>query len=122
VNKGVSMIDIIIENSGSIKVLHLSGELVIQHADLLGSRFLESLSDADRVDIDLSAVTDVDISCLQLLCAAHKTSIKLNKLLYINGVCPDVFRQTVKNAGYFQHTGCSYDIKHTCLLTEASNG
>jgi anti-anti-sigma regulatory factor len=114
------MNDIIIEKRGDAKVLHLSGELVIQYSDCLRSGIIESLSDTDRVEIDLSAVTDVDISCLQLFCAAYKTSIQLNKLLLFDGVCSNVFKQAVKNAGYFRHTGCTGNEK--CLWSEASNG
>jgi anti-anti-sigma regulatory factor len=120
--KGDSMTDFNIENRGDAKVLHVSGELVIQHAHRLASKLVESLSDADRVEIDLSSVTNVDISCLQLFCAAHKTSMQLNKLLEFDGTCPDVFKQVVKNAGYLRHAGCVLDVDDTCLWKEVANG
>jgi ABC-type transporter Mla MlaB component len=115
------MADITIKKKKNRRVLHLSGELVVQDAERLASGLLEALGDADRVEIDLSSVTDLDISCLQLFCAAHKTSAQQNKLLRIDGVCPEAVRRLAENAG-FGHAGCSLDVGDACLWKEESRG
>jgi anti-anti-sigma regulatory factor len=119
-DNGDSMNDIIIENRGNAKVLHLSGELVIQHANRLRSGFIESLRDANRIEIDLSAATDVDISFLQLLCSAHKSAIHAGKSVALDYSRSTVVTETIQRAGYFRHTGCMGNEK--CFWSEVSHG
>ena len=116
------MTDVAIEDRGSTQILHLSGELVVRHTDRLFSGLVAALGGAERVEIDLSSVTDVDISCLQLLCAAHKTSIRQHKPLRVEGPCPDVFRRALNNAGYLRRTGCVLGTSHACLWNGVTYG
>ncbi len=109
------MADCITEDKGDIRILRLSGELTIQDADRLRSTLIEELARVDRIGIDLSSVTDVDIACLQLFCAAHKTSMDSDKLIKFEGVLPNLFKQAVKNAGYLRYTRCARDVNGECL-------
>jgi len=63
----------------TLTVLHLRGDLAAPYAQELKSALLESLREAAEIEIDLSPVTEVDPVCLQLLCAAIKAGIGMNK-------------------------------------------
>lgn len=118
------MNDIIVEKKANIGVLHLSGEFTIQDSVRLFTVLQESLEDnsLDCIEIDLSSVTNIDVSCLQLLCGAHKTSISSNKNLLVAGTISNELRQAINRAGYLRHKGCFPDNDSNCLLMEACNG
>jgi len=113
----------IIEDDKDKRILKLSGELVIQHAEKLKSLLLESLENKSSIEIDLSLVTEVDVSSMQLLCSAHKTSIFRNKSFKFVGNPSDAFKQNVLSAGFFRTKGCSLDKDNKCLwIKENYNG
>jgi len=56
------------QNSGKLKI---SGALTILHVAALKAALLEAFAQADRVDVDLAAITEVDVAGLQLLCAGQ---------------------------------------------------
>lgn len=108
------MIDFVREEKEGSVVLNLSGDLLIQHSTELSSALLDALGDADVVEIDVSSAAQVDISCLQLLCASHKMAMKRNKAVRI-GKWSDAFMQAAKEACFLRHIGCVLDTKKECL-------
>jgi ABC-type transporter Mla MlaB component len=109
--------DIIVENKGSAVVLRASGELVIDQAARLASGLVEALGDSGNIGIDLSSVTKIDVACLQLLCAAHKSSVRQKKVLRFDGICPDTVTHVAKDAGFGRVCGLRAD--DACLWGEA---
>jgi anti-anti-sigma regulatory factor len=112
------MTDCRVETKDRDTILRLSGELLIDYAAQLRSILIDSLREADRVEIDLSSVTAVDISCLQLFCAAHKTSVRMNRSLRFLGVRSVVLRQTARQAGWLRSSGCVPDKSTKCVWRE----
>lgn len=109
-----------LEQSGAMGILTIDGELTVQYAHELKSALLKSLDNVDHLVLNLAKVTSIDLSCLQLLCSAHRTSGKLNKQLSLIGDRPEALQQAAKNAGYLRHVGCSYDAHKDCLWKERS--
>jgi anti-anti-sigma regulatory factor len=103
------------EQSGSSGVLTFSGELTIEHVGEMRTAFIQALTDVDRVEIDFSGVTEVDLFCLQLLCSVHRTSLRLNKRVNFIGSRPAKFRETIETAGFSRVTGCGLDCEHSCF-------
>ena len=112
------MIDFKIEESDNKKTLIINGELTIHNAAAVQGVLIRSLESQDDLTISLEAVSDVDLSFLQLLCSAYKTSKELNTHMTMAGNCPEVFKDTSRNAGYLQKSGCRFDCKKSCLETE----
>lgn len=81
--------DLAIENVASLKVL-----------------LVASLKEKDRLIIDPSGITAVDVAGLQLLCSAHRSTLLTNKEFDLAGNIPEVFRQAVKDSGYARNEGC----------------
>ncbi len=103
------------ERSGSKGVLTFDGQLTLKYAGEIRAAFVKALIDADQVAIDLGNATEADLSCLQLLCSAHRTSLKLNKRLNFVGSLPKHFREAAEAAGYSRSSGCTKDCEQSCL-------
>lgn len=103
------------EQSGSTGVLTFSGELIVEHVGEMRTALIQALTDVDRVEIDFSGVTEVDLFCLQLLCSVHRTSLRLNKRVNFIGSRPAKFREMIETAGFSRVTGCGLDREHSCF-------
>ena len=103
------------ETPGNTDILALNGELTIARAVELKAMLTASLKRAENVHIQLEAVTAVDLSCLQLLCSAHRTALDLNKKLTLNCQESEVFMQVAEYSGYLRHKGCMPNTFECCL-------
>jgi anti-anti-sigma factor len=99
---------------GEREVLVIAGELNIEHAQALKETLLQSLAGTGPLLLNLENVTAIDLSCLQLLCAAHRSWLAANRELAIAS-CSGVFSQTARDAGYSREMGCSIDANRSCL-------
>ena len=112
------MIDIKAEESDKNTTLTIGGELTVQNASALQGIFIRSLESSSNLTINLEGVTDIDLSFLQLLCSAHRTSTDLKKNLTLSGACSEVFRDVVRSAGFLRRTGCANDRNKKCIWAE----
>ncbi len=109
------MMDLKIEQEGSMKTLIVSGDMTVQNVKELKGVLIESLDDTDHIVMDLNGVVEVDLSCLQLLCSAHKTLAEMNKKITLGNNCTEQIRETVKSAGFLKHMGCGSECDENCL-------
>ncbi len=112
------MFDFKSERTEDKTILTINGELTIQNAAALQGALIESLEGTEHLVLNFENVTEVDISCLQLLCSAHSTIIKLNRSFTINSSCPEAFKKAAVDSGYLQHETCATDCDKNCLRTE----
>lgn len=103
--------------SGSTGVLLLEAELTVPHAADLRTALIKALLDADAISIAMKNVKDIDLSCLQLLCSAHRSAVRLKKRVAFTGPLPKIFKNLVDAAGFARATGCKLDCEKTCLWT-----
>lgn len=82
------------------------GSLTVQQAAEFKDTLTKALHEVDRLEINLNQVTEVDLTCLQLLCSAHKTCLKENKTLKISHQQTEALQKAVTDAGYERHRGC----------------
>lgn len=95
--------------------LMLQGELTIQHVASLKEVLLAALHKVKDLSIALEGVTDIDLSCLQVLCSAHRTAIAAQKSISVTGTWPEGFRSVVGRAGYSGGRGCGFSASAPCL-------
>jgi|SRR5208283_3638110 len=112
------MIDVNAEYSGDSCILTLGGELTVEHAVAIKKALITALDNADRLVVDLGNVEEVDLTCLQLLCSAHRMSVRLNKRLMLSGNRSAAFRHLFYTAGFQRHTGCLLDTQESCIWKE----
>lgn len=91
------------------------GELTIMKAADFKDALVKSLDKADEVEINLEEVTSIDVSCLQLMCSAHRTASKQKKTLGVKDPTLPVFRKVRKDAGFIFAKSCRFVSTDDCL-------
>jgi anti-anti-sigma factor len=109
------MMDFKVKDSGEVGILTLAGELTIERAVELKEALSKSLDEVSQLVLNLEKTAKVDLSALQLLCSAHRTSIRLNKHLSLAGNLSEPFERTVEEAGFFRRKGCGLSPDKGCL-------
>jgi len=82
------------------------GPFTVQQAADFKDTLTKALSEVERLEINFYTVTEVDLACLQLLCSAHKTCVKANKMMSITGRQSEALKKAIKDAGYKRRKGC----------------
>ncbi len=103
------------QQSGKRGTITLDGELTVHRAEELRMLLIRAIIDADRVHVEFGPVTDADLSCLQLLCSAHRSAGRMQKDVSLSSAWPEPFKRVVDEAGYGRLSGCRLDVNHTCL-------
>jgi len=94
------------EGQGTRDVLTIEGAMTVQRAAELKALLVDALAKTDRIAIDLSRVTEVDLCGLQLLCSAQRTASRSRQRLALAGPAPDAFRRAADETGGCVRTGC----------------
>ena len=102
-------------NTGDKGVITLDGDLTISNAEELRKVLMKSLLEAEDVSIEMENLQNMDLSCLQLLCSAHRSAVRFKKRLCIRGVRPGTFNDLVAAAGFARSSGCRLDTDKSCL-------
>lgn len=115
------MITFRVEDPGNIGVLVVEGEVGMENAEELKSNLICALHSVEKVFVNVENVSEVDESCLELLCSAHRTSLRLQKTFAFNGAVPEQLRRIITDAGFKRNLGCLPDVCKTCLWAERGN-
>ncbi|MFP5212829.1 MAG: lipid asymmetry maintenance protein MlaB [Acidobacteriota bacterium] len=107
-----------LKQTGETVVLRLEGDCTVEHARALHSALADGLIRGERVVLNLEGVTAVDVSCLQLICSAHRTAIASEKQLSFDEVRPEIFMKTAREAGFCRAVGCLGNPGGECLWRE----
>jgi len=110
------VIDIKLSELEGVGVVALGGELTIAHAQELWTSLKEAVDGYGSVVVQLGDIVDVDLSCLQLLCSAHKSAMKQKKTLAFGEHVPAMFNQVFADTGFIRDTGCSLDSGATSMM------
>jgi len=102
------------QQTGDAGALILSGEMTVRQVSELRTVLAQSLASVNRLALRLEDVGDMDLSFLQLLCSAHKTSALLMKELTLVAPAPS-FTRAVREAGYVSHSRCTQGIAEGCF-------
>jgi anti-anti-sigma regulatory factor len=110
------------KQSGNSGVLTLEGELTLPHAEELRKALLSAILAAADVSIGFGSVQEVDVSCLQLVCSAHRSAFRLKKRVSLGGSLPPVVKEAAEAAGYARLKGCKRDCDKSCIWMAAGLG
>ena len=106
------------EDRDQAGILRISGTLCIQDAGEFRTALVHAFDKAKAVEVDASSVTEADVSCLQLLCSAHRTSKQMNKFSGLSENASASFKKSVRQAGYARPSGCLLDTDKQCVWKE----
>lgn len=97
-------------------MLTISGECTIEWAKDLANSFLQALNSTDRLVVNFEGVEAVDLSCLQILCSAHRSAVKAGKTIMFHPARPDVLFRAARDAGYVRTSACQKNPGGKCLM------
>lgn len=97
-------------DSPARRLLSLSGELSVQTAGDLRLSFMEALDHAESVSLHLGEVMGIDISCMQIFCAATRSASLRGVTLTIAAGFPASAARQVEEAGFNRSSGCRCPI------------
>jgi anti-anti-sigma regulatory factor len=109
-----------LKQTGSTRIILLEGDLNLTQAPAIRTAFLKALVEADDVAIRFGNVRDLDLSCLQLLCSAHRSAVRLKKQVRFEGSVPKLLKDAADAAGYSHLKGCKLDTGKSCLWIAAA--
>ncbi len=93
----------------------LEGNIDLSRADELRSLLVKALINSDRVTLLADNVSGFGVPALQLLCSAHRTALRLHKVLTFRADLSGVVRQAAHDAGFSRPHGCRFDTQGSCL-------
>lgn len=107
--------------TGKEGFLSLKGDLTMEYACDIQKILLEAIDAVDSLHIGIDTARSIDVSFLQLLCAAHRECFLLEKQIRIDGDIGASMESLLERAGYSRRHGCLADVKKSCLLENASS-
>ena len=95
--------------------LRLAGSMTIGQAAGLKEALVAALGEASELRVDLSGVSEIDLTGLQLLDASHQSALASGKLFSVEAGGNRNFLDTVESAGFRRHAGCARDVNGSCI-------
>lgn len=99
-------------NSGTLLV---EGDMTINNVALLKDRLIEAFDSAERVTVDVSSATAIDVAGLQLLCACHRFSTGRGKKMCLRLGDNDHFGHLLDEVGFNHDFICNHGRANECL-------
>ncbi len=109
---------LLFEGPDDTGTLMLKGELTIQHGARLKEVLLSALDRTTNLSIALEGITEIDLSCLQVLCSAHRTAICSQKSIVVAGAWSEDCRSVVERSGYARSKSCGSPANVSCLWNQ----
>lgn len=98
--------------------LVLSNELTVAQASAIRDALAESLGKVSSLTVDITEASEVDLSFLQLLCSAHRTATKKDKLVVLAGRSNKALQKAITETSYRRAAGCILDNQNNCLWVD----
>ena len=98
--------------------IEVKGTCTVEEAGRIRALLMERLRETDRIVLDLSGVGEVDLSFLQLICAAHKSALNAKKTLVLDGVPSEPLIRKVREAGFACRKACGAELDKDCFWAE----
>ena len=95
--------------------LFFKGSCTLLEAKAIQHTLLEAIDQVDLLSLDLEDIEVVDVSFIQLLCAAHRECFLSAKEIYIEGKTGATMNTFLTTAGYSKQCGCINGAKKSCL-------
>ncbi len=80
--------------------VHIRGSMYLQHLPALLKRLRKLCDGINNIVFNISDVTEVDLSGLQLLSSAQRTLREQGKTMIIEGKCPEALINVMESTGY----------------------
>lgn len=103
------------QRSKDVRTIDLEGEITVQNIEEVRRTLEKSLAKGGDVTLRFGAVTDIDLTGLQLICSVHRTAARGKKRVEIETPVPKAVSDTAEAAGFLRLNGCKQDSEKTCF-------
>jgi anti-anti-sigma factor len=104
-----------IEENGTVTTLTLDGDLTIEHAAALKKILATVLFESTQTVVCLDNVRCMDLSCIQLFCAANRSFENTKKRLTPQIGNSDVIESALLEAGFSSSGECPENFCEKCF-------
>jgi anti-anti-sigma regulatory factor len=104
---------------GEISV-QVHGSLTIALAREAHSALVTAFAKAEQLLLDLEGVEEIDLTGLQLVCAAHRSSCASGKGFQVKGHDGEPITRAAEKAGFLRRLGCMQK-KNMCFWCGGAN-
>ncbi len=102
-------------SDGSTLSISVAGKLAIDTAPALHSLLLEQSGPVANIQMDVSAVDEIDLAGVQLICSACRTALDAQKRFNFAGcMAPDV-KKAIDTVGLQRQTTCKHNADLPCI-------
>ena len=106
---------ITVRNNESVTSVAINGAMTIDNVGEIRGGLLTAFGRGKNVELSLEGVTDLDLTGLQLLCSAHRTSLAGGLGFSIVGREEGPVSSVAKSSGMLRHVGCADDTGGSCV-------
>ncbi len=111
-------IGISVESSPDGRMVRVRGTMCLPNLEVLRRALLDGLPSGQPATLDLSGVTAIDLSGLQLICSAHRT-FRRRRMCFAVTQRPEWLRVAAGAAGYDASTSvCPFRVPGDCIWAE----
>ena len=96
---------------GGVTVV-IKGAFTIPLAAEAHSALVAAIAKGEQVLLDLEQVDVIDLTALQLICAAHKSAAKAGKLFQLSGHHTESLVAAAAKSGFSHRIRCMKEIEH----------
>ncbi len=104
------------EAEGGCGILSFDGPLTIVQAADIKQAFLEAIAGVDALTVGVDPGSEMDLTFLQMLCAAHRTMIARGKRLILSETALNAVRRVGAPVGFTSTRCCGVTANTGCLL------
>jgi len=105
----------ITSDDGSALKINVAGRLAIDTASELQRLLLELADSSTSIQLDLSAVKEIDLSGMQLICSACRTSLEAHKRFNFSGALPSDIKASLAAIGLQRQMTCKHNDDLSCI-------
>jgi len=103
------------QRSKDARTIDFEGNLTVQNIEEVKRTLENSLAKAGDVTLRFGAVTDIDLTGLQLICSVHRTAARGKRRIQIETPVPKAVSDAAESAGFLRLNGCKQDPEKTCF-------
>ncbi|MGB4599181.1 MAG: STAS domain-containing protein [Trichlorobacter sp.] len=93
----------------------LSGRLAIDTAPELLALLQEQLLSARKVRLNVSALSEVDLAGMQLICSACRSALAGSQSFNFSGGLAPCVQEAINNVGLQRHNTCKHSADNPCI-------
>lgn len=104
-----------LSSDGTVLEVALAGRLAIDTAPQLLALLREQLPAAHKTKLDVSALSEVDLSGMQLICSACRTALNNGHSFNFSASLAPCVQAAIGAVGLQRHTACKHNVDKPCL-------